>query len=162
MENEIWKDIPNYEGLYQVSDFGRVKSFRKLKEKILKPTKNGIGYMKVILYKSDTKKQITVHQLVSIAFLNHAQNGNKLVIDHINDDKTDNRLENLQIVTHRFNSCKTQGKYSSKYKGVSWLKDRNKWISKIHINGKTTNLGVFNCELAASLAYQTKLKQILC
>lgn len=161
MENEVWKSIRDYEGLYEVSSLGRVKSFWNNKEKILKPTNSGVGYLSVILYKSDLKKQITVHQLVSIAFLNHTPNGNKLVIDHINDDKTDNRLDNLQVVTQRFNACKTQGRYSSEYKGVSLYKRTNKWISKIRINGKLIHLGYFNCELAASLAYQTKLKEIL-
>jgi hypothetical protein len=110
MENEIWKPIIGFEGIYEVSSLGRVKSFRNPKERILRPTKNGRGYMKVILYKSDTKKQITVHQLVSIAFLNHVPNGNKLVIDHINDNKTDNRLDNLQVVTQSFNLKKRNKK----------------------------------------------------
>lgn len=110
MEKEVWRPIIGFEGIYEVSSLGRVKSFRNSKERVLKPTKNGRGYMKVILYKSDIKKQITVHQLVSIAFLNHIPNGNKLVIDHINDDKTNNRLENLQIVTQSFNLKKRNKK----------------------------------------------------
>ena len=110
MEKEVWRPIIGFKGLYEVSSLGRVKSFRNPKERVLRPTKNGRGYMKVILYKSDIKKQITVHQLVSIAFLNHTPNGNKLVIDHINNDKTDNRLENLQIVTQSFNLKKRNKK----------------------------------------------------
>jgi len=110
IEKEVWKDVIGYEGLYQVSNLGNLKSFWNKTERILRPTKNGRGYMKVILYKSDTKKQITVHQLVSIAFLNHVPNGNKLVIDHINDNKTDNRLDNLQVVTQSFNLKKRNKK----------------------------------------------------
>jgi hypothetical protein len=78
----------------------------------------------------------------------------KLVIDHINDDKLDNRVENLQIVTTRFNAYKTQGKYSSQYKGVSWDKKANKWTAKISINKKNYHLGLFNCELLAYHAYE--------
>lgn len=171
MENEIWKDVPNYEGLYQISDLSRVKSLpRKMvkgkavfisTEKILKPAQNSGGYMQVILCKSGTQKAITIHQLIAMTFLGHTPCGYELVIDHINDNKLDNRVENLQIVTNRFNACKTQGKYSSQYKGVSWSKRYKKWQSLIQINGINTHLGLFNCELAASLAYQNKLKQIL-
>ena len=70
-------------------------------------------------------------------------------------------LENLQLISQRENVYKTQGKYSSKYKGVSWDKEKNKWRTKIRINGKLIHLGYFNCELAASAAYQNKLKTIL-
>jgi len=159
MENEIWKDIPNYEGLYQVSDFGRVKSFRKLKEKILKPSVCSRGYYVITIR---TYKKIRVHQLVAMAFLNHKPTKMKSVIDHINSDKLDNRVENLQVVSQRFNVSKRQGVFTSKYTGVSWSKCRNKWVSLIRINGKTTYLGAYNCELAAALAYQNKLKQITC
>jgi hypothetical protein len=95
-----------------------------------------------------------------MAFLNHIPSGNKLVIDHRNDNKLDNRLENLQVVTNRFNTCKTRGNYSSKYKGVNWHKHTQKWVSRIIINNKRHSLGYFNCELAAHLAYQNKLKTI--
>lgn len=159
---EEFRDIPGYEGLYQVSNLGRVKSFWNKTEKILKPAKNSNGYMQVVLCKSDIKKGVTIHQLIAMTFLGHEPCGHGLVVDHINNDKTDNRLDNLQVVTHRFNVYKTQGKGTSKYKGVSWFKDRNKWRTQININGKFNHLGYFNCELAAHQAYQNKLKEILC
>jgi hypothetical protein len=168
---EIFKDIPGYEGLYQVSNLGNVKSipreqrctngYRITKEKILKQSIDGGGYFNISIYKDGIAKTIKVHQLVAIAFLNHMPCGHKLVIDHINDDKLDNRVENLQIVTQRFNCKKTQSKYSSKYKGVSWYKPTQKWVSNIRIRGKLFNLGYFKCELAAHLAYQNKLKEII-
>ena len=171
MKNEFWKDVIGYEGTYQVSNLGRVKSLPRLmqkgkniftcKEKILKPAVTSSGYAQVILCKSDTKKGVTVHKLVAIAFLNHTPCGMKLVIDHINDDKLDNRLENLQIVTNRENSCKTQGKYSSKYKGVCWNKTANKWRSHIYVNGKIKHLGYFTNEQEASQTYQNKLKELI-
>jgi len=171
-ELEVWKDIPGYEGLYQVSNLGNVKSLprewvtgkgavRKHKGKILKGSTNSSGYRLVILCVNGKIKGYTIHQLVAIAFLNHKPNGLELVVDHINDNKLDNRVENLQIVTNRFNICKTQGKYSSKFKGVVWHKQLNKWRSQIVINGKLKHLGVFKCELSASHAYQKALKELL-
>lgn len=160
MQEEIWKDIPNYEGLYQISNLGNVKSFKWGKEKILKPYPDTYGYMQIDLRKSSIRKSITVHKLVAIVFLNHKPCGYKLVVDHINDNPKDNRVENLHIVTQRFNVCKTQGKYSSKYKGVYFDKSRNKWMAAITINGKKKHLGRFSSEYEAHLAYQNKLKVI--
>ena len=170
-ELEIWKDIPGYDGLYQVSSLGNVKSlprewvagkggFRKHEGKILKGSTSSSGYMMVVLYFNGNKKSYLIHQLVAISFLNHIPNCFELVIDHINDNKLDNRVENLQIVSQRFNAFKTQGKYSSKYKGVCWDKKCNKWRSQITINGKRKYLGLFNCELEASKAYQKALKEL--
>ena len=170
-EVEIWKDIPGYEGLYQVSSLGRVKSLSReicnskrcyiSKEKILKISISNNGYFKVNLFNFGIEKTFMVHKLVAMAFLNHKPNGYELVIDHINDNKLDNRVENLQIVTQRFNTYKTQGKHSSKHKGVYWCKNRKKWKSAIRINGEKKHLGSFKCELAASYAYQKALKELL-
>lgn len=169
-ELEVWKDIPEYEGLYQVSNLGNVKSLpkewvsgngaiRKHEGKILKGG-NVKGYKYVKLSVNGNIKGYQIHQLVAMAFLNHIPNRYELVVDHINDNPLDNRVENLQIVTPRFNSYKTQGKYSSKFKGVYWNKQRNKWQSYITINGKLKHLGLFNCELEASKAYQKALKEL--
>ncbi len=171
MENEIWKDIPNYEGRYQVSSLGRVKSLpkewfsgintiRKHNGKILKLRDNSRGYYKVALSNKGVRNEYKVHQLVAITFLNHIPCGYNLVVDHINDNSKDNRVENLQIVTARFNAYKTQGKYSSNYKGVHWSTRHSKWVSQIQINGKLKYLGIFISEYEAHLAYQNKLKEI--
>ena len=168
---EIWKDIPEYEGLYQVSNLGRVKSLpkewitgirtiRRHNGKILKPFMCLEGYLTVSLLKNFKCKKFKVHQLVAMAFLNHKPCGFNLVIDHINDNPSDNRVENLQIVTNRYNTCKTQGKYSSQYKGVYWLKDKQRWRAGILINKKPKFLGTFTDEYEAHLAYQNALKQI--
>lgn len=164
---EIFKDIPGYDGLYQVSNLGRVKSLPKKmfsgtihyirKEKILDPSKDIKGYFVTCLRKNNKGKIQKIHQLVAMAFLGHTPCGMKLVIDHINDNKLDNRAENLQIVTNRFNTFKTQGKYSSKYKGVSWYKPTQKWVAQIYIDAKTFNLGYFEKEYDAHVAYQKKL-----
>ena len=160
MENEFWKDVIGYEGLYEVSNLGRVKSLgnnKSKKEKILKPGLNNAGYLRVVLSKNKIRTNKSVHQLVAESFLNHIPNGNNLVVDHINDNKLDNRVENLQIITQRKNAYKTQGKYSSKYKGVHWCNRKYKWVSKIWINGKRKFLGYFVNEQEAAAAYQNEL-----
>ena len=143
---EVWKDVLGYEGLYQVSDLGRVKAFesrtmmpcggiRINHEKIMSPSKDTNGYFFIGLCKNKVRKKISVHRLVWEAF-----NGKtNLQIDHIIEgNKTDNRLCNLQAVTQRQNISKyilTTNK-TSKYIGVSWRKDINKWTAYININRK--------------------------
>ena len=158
---EIFKDIPNYEGHYQVSNLGNVKSFKWGKEKKLRPLLNKYGYLYVDICKYSKKKKIKIHSLVAMTFLNHKPNGtNEIVVDHINNIKTDNRLENLQLITNRENTSKDQRKSSSKFTGVSWKKSRNKWQACITINGKLKYLGLFTCELKAALAYQNALNEL--
>lgn len=166
---EIWKDIPGYEGLYQVSNLGNVKSLPRLvkrkglvllKEKILSPGISSGGYFTVSLCINNKAKTKTIHKLVAITFLGHIPCGYELVIDHINNDKLDNRVENLQVVTHRFNVYKTKKTFSSKHKGVHWNKETKKWRSMININGKNVFLGGFTNEEEAHEAYQNKLKTI--
>lgn len=156
---EIWKDVPTYEGEYQVSNYGNVRSIRFNKCRYLKITINTNGYYIASISKDSKSKTYKVHQLVAMAFLGHNPCGMDLVVDHKNDDKLDNRVENLQIVTQRFNAYKTQGKHSSKYKGVSWHKQAHKWMSEIRINKKKYYLGLFVYEYDAHLAYQSKLKE---
>jgi hypothetical protein len=171
MQEEIWKDIPNYEGLYQVSNLGRVKSLPRIKmncgkypfmtkERILKVSKNNKGYFYAKLSLNSVENTIAVHKLVAISFLNHTHCGYKEVVDHINNNREDNRLENLQLITPRENSSKDRMGYSSRYIGVSKHKANDKWEAKIHIKGKNIYLGRFTTEQEAYLAYQNKLKEI--
>lgn len=160
---EIWKDVVGYEGRYLISNTGRLKSILKNGvEKLIKGSSNKHGYLKYGLnWKEKNKINIYgAHQLVAQAFLGHNPCGFEFVIDHINDVTNDNRVENLQIVTSRFNNHKTQGKYSSKYKGVHWNKQNKKWKVEIFINKKIKYLGLFIDEYEAHLAYQNALKNI--
>ena len=169
MQEEIWKDVPGYENLYQVSSLGRVKSLQRyvnnnggkhlLKERLLKFGLSK-GYYNVVLYKDKKNKNIKVHKLVAMAFLNHKPNGYELVIDHINDNKLDNTVENLQVVTQRENTHKYKRNSTSKYVGVFYYKTRDKWVSKIYSNRKSKTIGYFNNEFEAHLAYQKELKLI--
>ena len=115
---EIWKDIPGYGGLYQVSNLGRVRSFQRNKEKILKPYITRNGYLLIALYKDKGAKAYTVHRLVLSTF-NPIENMNQLDVDHINTIRTDNRLENLRWTSRKENCNNPLSKihYSESRKG---------------------------------------------
>ena len=101
---EIWKDIKGYEGLYQVSNEGRVKSLnfrRKGVEKVLKPRKVTKGYLQVALWKNRKRKDQMVHRLVGEAFIPNPDNLPQ--INHKNEDKTLNTVENLEWCTNEYN-----------------------------------------------------------
>lgn len=102
--NEIWKDIPAFEGKYQASNYGRVRSLNYLrtgKEQILKLTKNKDGYLVVTLFKNGKRKCFLVHRLVWLTF--HGEIPEGYEINHKSEVKTDNRLENLELVTRKEN-----------------------------------------------------------
>ena len=97
---EIWKSIPEFEGIYEVSNLGEVKSIKFNKEKILKLDKNTHGYNQIKLYLNGNRKWYLVHRLVCSAFLNSNLLSNAdLVVNHINGIRDDNRLENLEIIS---------------------------------------------------------------
>jgi len=158
---EEWKSIPNYED-YKVSNLGRVKSLKFNKEKILKQPVESSGYNIVNLSINNKKKPTKVHQLIAIAFLNHKPNGNNIVVDHINNNKLDNRVENLQLITNSENILKGKKRINttSKYKNVCWNKSSLSWKSYIQINSKRIHLGYFKTEEDAYKAYQLKLKTL--
>lgn len=101
---EIWKDIKNYEGLYQVSTLGNVKSlnFKHTgKEKILKLTKNSSGYLNVGLCKDGKRKGFLVHRLVAETFIPNPDNLKQ--VNHLSERKTENNVKNLEWVTAKYN-----------------------------------------------------------
>jgi len=172
MENETWKDVPNYEGCYQVSNLGRVKSLSRIilrkgkypflsKEKILQNYIDPHGYLTISLHKKSKAVTFKVHKVVAMGFLNHIPDGtHKIVVDHINNVKTDNRPENLQLITQRENASKDRKNKTSKYVGVCWLKADKKWGAYIFLDGKQKKLGYFKDEYDAHLAYQKELNLI--
>jgi len=155
---EIWKDVLGYEGLYQVSNLGKVKSLNK--SKILKPGKTPYGHLFVNLYKEKKAKSRTVHQLVAVAFLNHKPCRFEAVIDHVDNNRTNNIVSNLQITTQRANLSKSNKEKTSKYIGVIWHKSSKKWRSSIRIGSSRKYLGYFENEFDAHLAYQKELNLI--
>ena len=160
MKKEEWKPIPNYEGLYEISSYGRVKSLRFNKELILKLRIGTKHYQNVGLNKNKIRSTREIHQLVAEAFLNHKPCGLKLVVDHINNNKLDNRVDNLRVITQRENTNRKHINSSSKYIGVCFDATNKKWKAAIRINGKQTYLGLFTEEYDAYLAYQNKLNSL--
>ena len=112
MEKEIRKDIEGYEGLYKFSNRGNVKSlertvwdsrgyYRTVHERILKPGKDRYGYLYVILCKGGIKKTHYVHRLVATAFCENQEGYTE--VNHINEDKSDNRADNLEWCSRQYN-----------------------------------------------------------
>lgn len=101
MENEIWKDVPGYEGHYMVSNMGRVKSLKHNREHILKPQNNGDGYLQVRLYLKGYTSPY-VHNLVWTTFVGPIPEG--LEINHHDEEKKNNSLANLELMTREENN----------------------------------------------------------
>lgn len=93
---------------------------------------------------------------MAITFLGHKNNGSSkgLVVDHINNIKTDNSIDNLQLISQRENSSKDKKNGTSKYIGVYWNKEKHKWTARIQVNGFNKHIGHFNNEIDAHLAYE--------
>lgn len=157
MENEIWKAIPNYEGLYDASNQGRIRSLthyakngRKFPGKILKGSINSTGRPLVILYKGAKKKTENVHRLVALAFMGVSDG---LIVRHLNGNMTDNKLKNLSYGTPKQNSA-DRIKHGTMHYG-----------EKVH-NAKLTNAQVieirrvhkFRCYTNGTMALAKKYK----
>ena len=167
---EEWRDIKGYEGLYQVSNLGRVRSLeRKVKAKggslrtqkprILAQHPNFKGYMRLNLSDGNKREHFLVHRLVYQAFNGELIDG--LSIDHIDNDKTRNTPENLQQITHRENNTKDQFRHdtTSRFVGVHWDHKNNRWFTQIGFGKSVVFLGRYKSEGRAAIAYQLALHQ---
>jgi len=161
---EIWKDITDGEGLYQVSNLGRIKSFTSGSERVLMASADGRGYPSFCMNVNRKSIQRRVHQAVAFEFIGYDNKNKDLNVDHIDGDKSNNKLTNLRVVTRRTNITKCfrrdQQRLSSPFAGVSWAGNCNKWMSRIEINGKPNLLGYFEIEKDASDAYERCLASI--
>lgn len=171
IDKEVWKDVVGYEGLYQVSDHGRVRSLervvktsdgrvRRMKGKFLSIFQNGRGYSQVTLCLRGKTSSKHVHKLAAEAFLGHSSCGMKEVVDHIDHDKTNNHLSNLRLVTQRENTSHRKKKGTSQYPGVYWHSLSQKWIAQITLGKTRKHLGLFTCEHEAANAYQKALENV--
>lgn len=158
---EIFKFAKGFDD-YMISNFGRVKSLKRNKQSILRPGKLPSGHLYVNLSEYGKKYIKYVHILVAEKFLNHNTCEHRLVVDHIDNDPSNNHVNNLQLISQRENTSKDRFRqnYSSKYVGVSWNKLAKKWKVKIYNNGKQEHLGFFKNEYNAHLAYQKRLKEL--
>lgn len=163
LEGEIWKDIQGYDGYYQVSNLGRVKSLSRdvfygmgyylKKEKILKPTMRKDGYQVVGFYIENIRKLFLIHRLVATAFVKNLFNKEKVIhIDFIKHNNNSNNLEWTNLLETACHQMSNQ-KSLSEFIGVSFRKNRNKWLSSIVINGKPIHIGSFKTQ---EEAYQAR------
>jgi len=165
---EDWRDIPGYEGSYQVSNLGRVKSLAKQiknsgsysglinkAERILSPNLVG-GYFQARLSIDGVENDFKVHRLVAIVFI--PNNDNKQQVNHIDGNRTNNIISNLEWIDNRENISHGHQRRSNKtsiFTGVSKIsRDRKKkWHACIHVKGTNKSLGYYLTEEEAHQAY---------
>lgn len=163
MKRVVWKNIPGFENYYEISSECIVRSIErfipngkgrtgKRKMKSVKLTQNidNYGYKTVSLCKNGVQKTYRVHFLMWISFVGKINDG--FVIDHIDDNPSNNNIENLQLLSHRNNIIKgTVAKRSkhSKFPNVSYRHDRKKFFGRIQYQGKSYITGHFNNETDA-------------
>lgn len=157
---EIWKDIKDYEGLYQVSSLGRVKSFKCNRERIFKPWFRGNqGYVGAALRKDGKTTHKYVHRLVADAFLEKPSH--KCVVDHINNIPSDNRVDNLQFISQRENLLKNHPNKNELFRGITFLKHSGQYQANIQLGYKKIFLGNHKTDKAYLSSLYSKAKELI-
>lgn len=167
-DTEIWKDIPNFEGLYQVSNLGRIKKLAVtnldtlnrsyyLPEKISKQHLRDKRYPAIHLTKNKTQHFFRVHTLVMLAFVGESD----MCVDHIDNNSQNNHLTNLRYISHRRNILygKRDQKRKHKYPGI-WVKPNGNYGAVMQLKGKTKHLGTFKDPKEASEAYLKAIENL--
>jgi hypothetical protein len=141
-EKEIWKSVIDYQILYEVSNFGQVRSLNKYKGCVRKSSVDNRGYLYVRLSKFNKSSTHKIHRLVAQAFI-IKRDPEQNQVDHINGVRTDNRAVNLRWVTNQQNSMNAgkRKNNTSGYKGV--YKCATKWRVQLRYNGKLVEGGLF-------------------
>lgn len=175
LPNEIWKQHPEFDN-YAISSLGRIWSFRK--SKVMKQFKQNCGYFQIQIINNFGKStRFLTHRLVAITFISNTLN--KPYVNHIDGNKNNNTLNNLEWVTNSENilharqlglnpynnptlNLKLGGKRkgTSKYFGVAWDKARQKWRSAVVYKGKSHKQRRFDCEIEAARHYDNVVKQM--
>ena len=143
MQNEIWKPVKGYEGFYEASNLGRIRSSKS--KRILSQHMINSGYLSARLRNGKR----TVHALVALAFLGDRPQG--LVVDHIDHCKTNNRADNLRYITYSENiyrsvRCDLNPNKSSRSRGVYLNKKDMLWIARAHSPQGRKYLGCYKIE----------------
>lgn len=137
MNNEIWRSIEGYEDLYECSNLGRVRSLIN-GGKILKPRKDKDGYEKVILYSNLGGKEFRLHRLIAKAFIENPDPENLTIVNHKNEIKDDNCVENLEWCSNKYNT--NYGTRNEKISKSHKLNRTHHEISVSQYNKKTGKL----------------------
>lgn len=160
---EEWKQVDGFEN-YSISNLGNVRN--NVRHYILKGSPDKDGYLNLSLFKSKaekdllnikghSEKKVKVHRLVALHFIARP-NEEFIEVDHINRNKSDNRVENLRWVNkslNGINKVKPKGLHTSKYKGVYFDKCSNRWKTRICVNKVTKWIGTFKTEQEAAQSY---------
>ena len=150
MKKEIWKDINEYEGFYQVSNLGNIKSLKRtanhkcggtmvVKEKILKQEVVKGNYRRIRLSKHGKTKRFLVHRLVAIAFINIDEN--RTFVNHIDKNPSNNNLNNLEWVNKRENQTHAFLNKSNKHYAIHYCKSMKSYQISLFYNGIKNYLG---------------------
>ena len=181
---EEWRDVKDYEGYYQVSNLGNVRSLERIicdgtvrPANLRKLCNDGLGYKHVCLNKDGTNKTIKVHRLVATAFIPNPES--KPFLDHINTIRDDNRVENLRWVTPKENYHNSKSKAKIQYnrnmfsflgkvkKGAKSVLEYDlqgnfirEWVCVRYIMENTnlkSNRGIYSCAYGDKKHYQDKV-----
>lgn len=158
MRKEVWKPVVGYEGLYEVSSKGGVRSlmhkgkWKRKKELVLKPYSSKHRYLKVRLYCNGSSRHHYVHRLIAVAFLGPSE----LTVNHKDGVRTNNILSNLEWLSMGDNNRDGASRMehtTSRFVGVSWDREKEKWVARIGVGGKHLYLGCYEKERDARSAY---------
>jgi hypothetical protein len=152
-EEEFWKSIdgcPNY----HISNKGNVENI--VTGNTLHPVIDTNGYKIVGLQIGKTRKWYRLHRIIALAFIPNPDN--KLCVDHVDNDRTNNNVSNLRWVTNQQNDFNRQisSNNTSGVKGVTWHKQKQKWQAQMKINGKSIHIGHYKTLEEAKQARQIK------
>jgi len=171
MSNEEWRCVAEYEGLYEVSNLGRIRSLdhttvdtknieRSFKGRVLSLSTDSHGYNIKTLYLNGERCAFRLHRLIAQAFIS---NPNDLpYIDHVDGNKENNNINNLEWVTAQENTERYHSKIesSSKYNKVSFSPSHKKWIAQLLVDGKSIHIGSFDSEDDAHFAQVLSRKEL--
>lgn len=154
---EIWKDVVGYEGLYQVSNMGRLKGIQNGRDRIMKDFDNNHGYRITRISKNGVSKGVKIHRLVVMAFIDpNIPSDRSLVVDHIDGNRANNRLDNLQVITMYENNMRGNiyKSKTSKYFGIYWCNTKKRWKGHAKINGIKKHICQAKTEEEAAVKYR--------